>query len=378
MNNRIRLKPPLKHVALGALTAMVLHGCSQGAPQAPAPQAVTAAPAPVPAAPPAPKPAPMDPAKLAQAFKLAPSAKAAPKPQDTEAQITLGRMLFFDARLSKNHDVSCNSCHGLDTFGVDNKALSDGHRGQKGTRNSPTVYNAANHVAQFWDGRAPTLEVQAEGPLFNPVEMALPDDKRLLATLTSIPEYVKYFKQAFPGEKQPVTRATVTQAIAAFERQLNTPSRFDKFLAGEHDALTAQERRGLETFVTSGCTTCHNGPAVGGTSFQKLGLIEEWPHLEDKGRFDVTKAEEDRAKFRVPTLRNVEKTWPYMHDGAVQALPEMVRLMGKHQLGKNLSDGEVDDVVAFLKSLTGELPQQYITAPELPKSTPRTPKPDPS
>jgi len=376
MNDRISLKPTWKRAALVTLGALALHGCSKEAPQAPAPQAAVAAPAP--ATPPVPKPAPLDPVKLVQAFKPTPSAKDAPKPQDTVEQIALGRMLFFDARLSKNHDVSCNSCHGLSTFGVDNKPVSEGHRGQKGTRNSPTVYNAAGHIAQFWDGRAPTLEVQAEGPIFNPVEMALPDDKRLVATLSSMPEYVKSFQKAFPGEKKPVTRAAVAQAIAAFERQLITPSRFDKFLAGEQDALTAQERRGLETFVSSGCTTCHNGPAVGGTSFQKIGLIEEWPHLTDVGRFDVTKEEDDRAKFRVPTLRNVEKTGPYMHDGAIQALPEMVRLMAKHQLGKTLTDGEVEDVVAFLKSLTGELPQQYISAPELPKSTRKTPKPDPT
>jgi len=378
MNDRISLKPTWKRAALVTLGALALHGCSKEAPQAPAPQAAVAAPAPDPATPPAPKLAPLDPVKLVQAFKPAPPAKDAPKPQDTAEQIALGRMLFFDARLSKNHDVSCNSCHGLSTFGVDNKPVSEGHKGQKGLRNSPTVYNAAGHIAQFWDGRAPTLEVQAEGPIFNPVEMALPDDKRLVATLSSMPEYVKSFQKAFPGEKKPVTRASVAQAIAAFERQLITPSRFDKFLAGEQDALTAQERRGLETFVSSGCTTCHNGPAVGGTSFQKIGLIEEWPHLTDVGRFDVTKAEDDRAKFRVPTLRNVEKTGPYMHDGAIQALPEMVRLMAKHQLGKTLTDGEVEDVVAFLKSLTGELPQQYISAPELPKSTRKTPKPDPT
>lgn len=372
MNDRIRLKLTPTRVALVALGALALHGCSKDAAPAPAP-----APAPPPVAA-APKPAPLEYAKLVAAFKPAPTAKDAPKPQDTEAQIALGRMLFFEPRLSKNHDLSCNSCHGLSTFGVDNKPLSDGHKGQKGSRNSPTVYNAAGHIAQFWDGRAPTLEVQAEGPIFNPVEMAMPDDKRLVATLTSMPEYLKHFKTAFPEEKQPVKVATVARAIAAFERQLTTPSRFDQFLAGQQDALTEQERRGLETFVTAGCTTCHNGPAVGGTSFQKLGLIEEWPHVADAGRFDVTKNEEDRTKFRVPTLRNVEKTGPYMHDGAVQALPEMVRLMGKHQLGKNLTEAEVDDVVAFLKSLTGELPQQYLSAPELPQSTRKTPKPDPS
>lgn len=365
---------PAALVALGLLAGT---GCSRETsvpPAAPVPPVAEA----LQADPPAPKRAPLDAAKLLLAFKPAPRAKAVPAPEDSEARIALGRMLFFDPRLSKNHDISCNSCHGLDTFGVDNKPLSDGHRGQKGTRNSPTVYNAAGHIAQFWDGRAASLEAQAEGPLFNPVEMALPDDRRLVTTLASIPEYQKRFRQAFPGEKQPITRATVTQAIAAFERQLTTPSRFDAFLEGDASALTAQERRGLETFVAVGCTTCHNGGAVGGTSFQKLGLIEPWPHVADAGRFEVTKDEEDLNKFRVPTLRNVEKTAPYLHSGSVQELPEMVRLMARHQLGQALPEPDVEDVVAFLKSLTGTLPQQYISPPELPKSTPRTPKPDPS
>lgn len=337
----------------------------------PAPEPVAAA-----VVKPAPRP-PMDPAKLAAAFR--PPKGGYPAVTDTEAQVALGRMLFFEPRLSKNHDVSCNTCHGLDTYGVDNKPLSDGHKGQKGTRNSPTVYNAAHHIAQFWDGRAATLEAQAEGPMLNPVEMAMPDDKRVVATLSSIPEYATRFREAFPGDKKAVSLANTARAIAAFERKLVTPSRFDRFLAGEHGVLSEQERRGLETFVSAGCTTCHNGPAVGGTSFQRLGLVEEYPGLKDPGRFEVTKAEEDLGKFRVPTLRNVEKTGPYLHDGSVVDLPTMVRLMGKHQLGRTLTDAEVDDLVVFLKSLTGELPPaDLITAPALPPSTKKTPKADPS
>jgi cytochrome c peroxidase len=375
MKNHSWLSLTPRSAALLALGAFALNGCSRQPPEAAAPKPAEVAVA-EPAAPAAPQP--VDPAKLLAPFKPAPVTTAAPPPEDTEARIALGHKLFFDARLSKNHDVSCNSCHNLATFGVDNKPLSDGHKKQKGTRNSPTVYNAAGHIAQFWDGRAPTLEVQAEGPLFNPVEMAMPDGKRVEATLASIPEYAKAFQQAFPGEKKPVSTTNLARAIAAFERQLTTPSRFDTFLAGDKAALTEPERRGLELFVSSGCTTCHNGPAVGGTSFQKLGLIHQWPAVTDAGRFDVTKDEEDRTKFRVPTLRNVEMTGPYLHDGSVQALDEMVRLMAKHQLGKDLTQPQVEDVVAFLRSLTGELPSRYTAAPELPKSTPKTPKPDPS
>jgi cytochrome c peroxidase len=323
-----------------------------------------------------PRPPPMPLEKLVANFTPPKDAKL---PQDSASQVELGRMLFFETRLSKNHDLSCNSCHGLDTYGVDNKPVSDGHKGQKGARNSPTVYNAAHHIAQFWDGRAATLEEQAQGPIVNPVEMAMPvDGKRVEATLSSIPEYVKRFAEAFPGEKKAVSLANAGRALAAFERKLVTPSRFDKFLAGDASALTEQERRGLEAFVVTGCTACHNGTAVGGTSFQKFGLIEEFPDVKDTGRFEVTKNEEDRFKFRVPTLRNVEKTGPYFHDGSVSELGTAVRLMAKHQLGRTLTDAEAEDIVAFLKSLTGELPQSTIAAPALPPSTPRTPKPDPT
>ncbi|MCE9667603.1 cytochrome-c peroxidase [Myxococcus stipitatus] len=339
--------------------------------------------APAPAAPEEPTrraPPPMTPEQLAHFFRpLPPRKDAKPAPKDTPEQVTLGRMLFFESRLSKNHDVSCNSCHGLSTYGVDNKALSDGHRGQKGSRNSPTVYNAAGHIAQFWDGRADTLEAQASGPILNPVEMAMPDERRVVATLSSIPEYVARFRAAFPEDKRPVTLTNAARAIAAFERGLVTPSRFDRFLDGDAAALTAQEQRGLQLFAVTGCTTCHNGPAVGGLSFQKLGLLEDYPGLTDAGRFDATKNEDDRGKFRVPTLRNVRKTGPYLHDGSVTDLPTMVRLMAKHQLARTLTDAEVDDLVAFLDSLTGELPPaERIAAPPLPPSTPKTPKPDPS
>ncbi|NTX59394.1 c-type cytochrome [Myxococcus sp. CA051A] len=325
-------------------------------------------------------PKPMTPEQLAHFFRPLPPAKdAKPAPKDTEAQVMLGRMLFFEPRLSKNHDVSCNTCHGLDTYGVDNKALSDGHKGQKGTRNSPTVYNAAGHIAQFWDGRADTLEAQASGPILNPVEMAMPDERRVVATLSSIPEYVTRFRDAFPEEKRPVSLTNAARAIAAFERGLTTTSRFDRFLAGEHAALTEPELRGLQLFVVTGCTTCHNGPAVGGLSFQKLGLLEDYPGLTDAGRFDATKNEDDRGKFRVPTLRDVERTGPYLHDGSVKDLPTMVRLMAKHQLARTLTDGEVEDLVAFLTSLTGALPpRERIAAPPLPPSTKKTPEADPS
>lgn len=294
-----------------------------------------------------------------------------------DAKVTLGRMLFFDTRLSKNHDVSCNSCHDVAKYGVDGVQFSTGHKGQKGGRNAPTVYNAGEHIAQFWDGRAVSLEAQAKGPILNPVEMAM-TEKRVLATLRSIPGYVDLFKKAFPGDKQPLTYDNVGKAIAAFERGLVTPGRFDKFLAGDKAALAANERAGMRKFFEYGCTTCHNGAAVGGASFQRLGLVKPYPDQKDQGRFGVTKQDADKMVFRVPSLRNIDKTAPYMHDGGVQELREMVRIMARHQLGKEVSDADADAIVAFLKSLTGDIPTTYVQKPELPASTPKTPKPDPS
>lgn len=292
--------------------------------------------------------------------------------------VSLGRMLYYEERLSKNHDLSCNSCHELNDYGVDGKAFSPGHKGQLGARNSPTVYNAAGRHVQFWDGRAADVEEQALGPIMDPAEMAMPSEKRVVDTLKSIPEYVEAFKKAFPDEKDAVTFANVGNAIGAFERGLVTPSKWDRFLDGDKDALTDDEKAGFKKFVETGCTTCHMGPYVGGTMFQKLGLIKPWPSEKDLGRYAVTKNDADKMMFSVPTLRNIAKTGPYFHDGSVETLEEAVRLMATHQLGKDLSDDDVKSIVTWLDTLTGEIPKDYIAKPELPESTKKTPKPDPS
>jgi cytochrome c peroxidase len=294
----------------------------------------------------------------------------------TEEKVVLGRMLYYDPRLSKGQDVSCNSCHELSKYGVDNQPVSDGDKGQKGTRNSPTVYNAAGHFVQFWDGRAPTVEEQAKGPILNPVEMAMPDQKKVLAVLNSMPEYVAAFQKAFPGEKHPVTFDNLAKAIGVFERKLVTVSRWDKFLGGDQAALSDEEKTGLNKFLDAGCQNCHNGIYVGGSMFQKLGLAKPWDNTNDPGRFAVTKQEADRMVFKVPTLRNVEKTAPYFHDGSIATLEDAVRQMADHQLARTLSKEEADSIVTFLKAMTGELPTEYIREPPLPKSTGRTPKPD--
>ena len=294
----------------------------------------------------------------------------------SDAKVALGRMLYFDARLSRGQDVSCNSCHVLSHYGVDNQPVSDGYKGQKGTRNSPTVYNAAGHFVQFWDGRATNVEEQAKGPILNPVEMAMPDEKRVRAVIDSMPEYVEAFQKAFPGEKHPVTFDNLAKAIGAFERNLVTVSRWDKFLGGDQAALSDAEKAGLNKFLDVGCQTCHNGIYVGGSMFQKLGLAKPWDNVKDPGRFSVTKQETDRMVFKVPTLRNIEKTAPYYHDGSISTLDEAVRQMADHQLARTLSKEETDSIVAFLKALTGELPAEYIKEPALPKSTGKTPQPD--
>jgi cytochrome c peroxidase len=293
----------------------------------------------------------------------------------TPAKVDLGWRLYYENRLSKSHKFSCNSCHMLDKYGVDNEPTSEGHKGQRGNRNSPTVCNAAGHIAQFWDGRAADVEEQAKGPVMNPVEMAMPDEKTVIATLKSMPEYVAMFQKAFPGEKDPVTYDNMAKAIGAFERKLVTHSRWDKFLKGDKTALTGAEKEGFLKFVNAGCATCHAGVYVGGSSFQKLGIAKPWPDTKDPGRYAVTKNEADKMMFKVPSLRNIEKTWPYFHDGKTAKLEDAVRLMAEYEVGKKLQPAEIAGIVTWLKSLTGELPADYIKLPKLPASTAKTPKP---
>jgi cytochrome c peroxidase len=285
----------------------------------------------------------------------------------TPDKIKLGEMLFIDARLSKSGFFSCNSCHNLTTGGVDNLPTSIGHRWQFGGRNAPTVFNAALHTTQFWDGRAKDVEEQAQGPVLNPVEMAS-SKELVLDRINTIPEYVSLFKKAFPGEKEPVTYENVARAIAAYERTLITPSRFDRFLKGDANALSSVEKQGLDLVVKKGCIACHRGPAMGGDSFQKFN------YGDDMGRYEVTKNEADKKVFKVATWRNVALTYPYFHDGKVWGLDEAVRIMGEKQLNTKLTDDEVKSIVAFLNSLTGEMTS--VALPVLPPSTQKTPKPD--
>jgi cytochrome c peroxidase len=312
-----------------------------------------------------------------QIFGVVPAEAPNPCNPSSEAKITLGRMLYYEPRISKNHDISCNSCHQLDRFGVDNEPTSPGHKGQRGERNSPTSYNAAFHIAQFWDGRAKDVEEQAKGPVLNPVEMAMPDEAAVIATLNSIPGYPPLFQAAFPDESDPVSYDNFARAVGAFERRLVTPSRFDKFLEGDTAALSDAEKQGLQTFIATGCPTCHNGPLIGGNTYQKLGVVEPYP-TEDIGRMAATTKPSDEYFFKVPSLRNVAKTGPYFHDGSIETLDMAVRVMARFQLGKTLTSDEAASIVSFLGSLTGEIPASYVAKPELPPSGPDTPAPDPS
>lgn len=314
----------------------------------------------------------VDPAQLA-AFAGLPARFESPKNPLTDDKIALGKMLYFETRLSKNQQLSCNSCHDLAKYGVDNEKTSLGHKGQRGVRNSPTTLNAAAHMAQFWDGRAADVEAQSTGPIMNPVEMALPNEAAILTVLNSIPEYTDAFKKAFPEDTPAVTVPNLAKAIGAFERTLATPSRFDAFAKGDTKALTDAEKTGFQKFLSVGCNTCHSSATFGGTEYKKLGQAKAYPGLKDVGREEATKKAADRYFFKVPSLRNIEKTGPYLHDGSVGSLEETVKLMGTYQLGTELSAADVTSIVTFLKTLTAAPPK--IEAPKLPASTPKTPKP---
>jgi cytochrome c peroxidase len=325
---------------------------------------------------PVPGPAPkVDEARLKMFAPLPELVQAASGPANP-ALIDLGRMLYYEKRLSKSQQLSCNSCHDLAAYGVDGEPTSSGHKGQKGDRNSPTVYNAALHVAQFWDGRAPDVEAQAKGPVLNPVEMAMPSAHMVITVIKSMPPYVEAFQKAFPNDPKPVTYDNVAAAIGAFERRLVTPSRWDAFLKGDDNALTPEEKAGFTLFTDAGCQSCHRGVLLGGNSFQRLGASKPYPRGDDLGRYRVTKADADLAVFKVPALRNVEKTGPYFHDGKTATLEAAVREMGEYQLGRTLTTQEVGQIVVFLRTLTGQLPTNYIKEPPLPASTRATPRPD--
>jgi len=296
----------------------------------------------------------------------------------TRDKIDLGAMLFFDPRMSKSGIFSCQSCHNVGLGGVDGLETSIGHGWQKGPRNAPTMLNAVFNVAQFWDGRAPDLAAQAKGPVQAGVEMNNTPDN-VIATLTSMPGYVAAFDKAFPGQPEPITFDNFALAIEAFEATLITPNaRFDQFLMGNDGAMNETEKAGLALFMDTGCAACHSGINVGGQDYFPFGVVET-PGAEvlpegDKGRFAVTATAGEEYVFRAAPLRNVALTAPYFHSGKVWDLREAVAVMANSQLGAELSAEEIDQIVAFLGTLSGEQPQ--VEHPILPVRSDSTPKPD--
>ncbi|MDR2195152.1 MAG: cytochrome-c peroxidase [Gallionellaceae bacterium] len=322
--------------------------------------------------------------QVALAFDVLPAAAESPADNPgSAAKVALGQQLFFEPRLSVDGTVSCNSCHNVMASGTDNRPVSVGVAGQKGGRSAPTVWNSAFLSAQFWDGRAASLEDQAKGPILNPIEMGMPSAEEAVARINDIPGYVEQFKQVFGGSN-PVTYDNIAKAIAAYERTLLTPdSAHDLHEKGDKNALSAQAKRGMALVETVGCTSCHNGTIFAGPALPVgTGFYQKFPTYEnndyvakydlkgDDGRYSVTKNDNDKNMWRVPTWRNVALTAPYFHNGSVATLDEAVRVMAKTQLDKDLSDDEVADIVAFLNSLTGKLPKQEM--PQLPPTPGRT------
>ncbi len=281
--------------------------------------------------------------------------------RDTPDRVALGKKLFFDEILSIDNTTSCRYCHEIAETGAgaDSLPTSTGATGENGHRNSPTVYNAGFQFTQFWDGRAKDLEQQAVMPILDAVEMAMPNAASVEKRLREHAEYPGMFKKAFSNKGRVVSFENVGRALAAYQRTLITHDRFDDFLAGKNDALTEPELKGLDLFLTVGCVTCHKGPLLGGTSYEKLGVHQSYRNKEDKGRFAVTRKVEDKYKFKVPMLRNIVLTYPYFHDGEVEKLEEAVQLMGLLQLDRRLTVSETKSIVSFLGTLSDKELQKH-------------------
>ena len=293
----------------------------------------------------------------------------------SEEIIELGKMLFYEPRISKSGTISCNSCHNMATFGVDQTPVSIGHAWQEGPINAPTVLNAAFHDTQFWDGRAADVEEQAGMPILDPLEMAATEE-HVLEVLSSMPEYVDRFAKAFPEQENPLIYENVGNAIGAFERILVTISPFDKYIRGNENALTQKQKQGLEVFIEVGCQSCHRGQVLGGDMFAFFQTPRERETGDaHPGRYEVTGRESDKHFFKVPSLLNITKTYPYLHDGSVWSLDETVNIVARDMLNRELSQDETTKIVAFLESLTGEIPQYALELPVLPPSTQDTPRP---
>jgi cytochrome c peroxidase len=289
----------------------------------------------------------------------------------TPEKVKLGKMLFYEPRISVDGTVSCSRCHPIALYAADGLKKAVGHDCKENPRNDPTVFNAASQISEHWIGNRTSVEDQAKQAVIGPPAFGMPSYESVEKVLRSYKEYEILFKAAFPSDKEPVTVDNFAKAVGAFERTLITPAPFDAFLKGTNDAITAQQKRGLGMFMDQGCAGCHFSPFVGGQMYQKFGIFEPYEKYTksekvDQGRYAVTKNDSDKFVFKVPVLRNVAMTSPYFHDGSVENLPDAVRIMGKIQLGKDLSNEQIQDIVSFLHSLTGNIPEDAMTVPVLP------------
>ncbi|HVN96133.1 MAG TPA: cytochrome c peroxidase [Syntrophorhabdaceae bacterium] len=289
----------------------------------------------------------------------------------TADKVALGKMLFYETRISVDQTVSCVRCHPIGLYAADGLKKSIGNNCKINPRNAPTVFNAAGQISAHWIGNRTDVEDQAKQAMVGPPSFGMPSYEAVEKRLKEIRGYAPLFARAFPGEKDPVNVDNLAKAIGAFERTLVTPSRFDAFVKGNPTALAAAEKKGLKTFIETGCTNCHSGAYVGGKMYQKFGVFEPyWQYTGskdiDEGRYAVTNNESDKYVFKVPVLRNVEMTSPYFHDGSVDGLRDVVFIMGKIQVGKSPTDEQVGEIILFLKSLTGRLPDDALRVPVLP------------
>jgi cytochrome c peroxidase len=304
-------------------------------------------------------------------FGRLPSVMDSGKNPVTPEKVKLGKILFYETRISIDGTVSCSKCHPIGRYAADGLRKSIGSRCALNPRNAPTILNAAAQISEHWIGNRTDVEDQARQSVVGPASFGMPSPAEVEKKLKEIRGYAPLFKEAFPQDTDPVTVDNLAKAVGAFERTLVTPSPFDAFLAGNNHALAGQEKRGLKIFMDVGCTMCHSGAYVGGRTYQKFGLIEPYgkytkSEVIDEGRYAVTKMESDRYVFKVPVLRNVARTAPYFHDGSVDGLEMAEWIMGKVQLGKDLSQVELEDINAFLKSLTGRIPEDALKLPLLP------------
>jgi len=309
--------------------------------------------------------------KAKSLFGPLPASMPSPDNPITPEKVKLGQLLFWEPRISVDGTVSCVKCHPLGLYATDGLRKALGNRCKENPRNDPTIFNAASQISEHWIGNRTSVEDQAKQALVGPPAYGMPNYESVEKILKGMQGYVTMFKQAFPGEKDPVTADNFAKAVGAFERTLMTPSAFDDFMKGNAAALTDQQKRGLKTFMSAGCATCHFSPYLGGQIYQKFGLFEPYEKYTksqpvDEGRFAVTKNPPDKYVFKVPILRNVAETPPYFHDGSVDKLEDAVVIMAKIQIGKDLTKEEMGEIVAFLKSLTGTIPEVALKVPILP------------